>query len=65
MFSEFSRFSVRTTVWECPEMQDCEEGHFDAEEERGDADVDVVVADAGAGGDEAVRGGGEEGYYEL
>jgi len=41
-----------------------EEGHFDAKEDRGDADFDVGVGEV-LRGFEGPGGGGEEGDYEL
>ena len=37
-------------------MQDAEDGHFDTEEEGGDADLDVRASEAGGGFDGASGG---------
>ena len=46
------------------DVEEGEQGHFDAEEEGGDADFDVGVGEV-LRGFEGPRGGGEEGDYEL
>lgn len=48
---------------EGPEVEDAEDGHFDAEEEGGDADFYVRGLELSGGFDGA--GGGEEGDEEL
>ena len=45
------------------EVEEGEEDHFAADEDRGDAEVDVVVGEGGAGFHGA--GGGEDGEDEV